>query len=237
MKKAIEELKLNDPIGKKLSLLGGDEKQTVVGISENFHFESFHHQVRALAICPLKDLTEGGYALVRIAETADLQDIIKATENIHNKYLPDIPYGYFFLDDAFDQQYKTEDRLSKVFFIFTGMAILVSCLGLFGLVTFTSQKRAQEIGIRKVLGASVGSIAWLLSKDYLKVFLYANVLSLPFVWIGISNWLQEFAYQVSPEWWMFALAGTIAVLVALLTISGQTIKAALANPVDALKSE
>ena len=150
---------------------------------------------------------------------------------------PHRPFLYTFLDDSFNQQYQADIRFGRLFSGFTGLAILIACLGLFGLTTYVTQQRVREIGIRKVLGASVANIVALVSKDFLGLVLLANILAWPLAWWAAGQWLQEFAYQVAVGWSVFALVGGAALLIAMLTISFQSVKAATANPVDALQQE
>jgi putative ABC transport system permease protein len=158
-------------------------------------------------------------------------------ETVWHKNLPAVPFEYAFLDAEVQKLYEAEIILSQIINAFTLMAILISCLGLFGLAAFSAEQRNKEIGIRKVLGASVSGIVGLLSKDFLKLVIIAMLIATPLAWWGMSKWLQDFAFKISISWWMFALAGLIAVFIALLTISSQAIKAAVANPVKSLKSE
>ena len=158
-------------------------------------------------------------------------------ETIWHKDFPSVPFEYAFLDAEVQKQYETEITLSQIINSFTLMAILISCLGLFGLAAFSAEQRNKEIGIRKVLGASVTGIVGLLSKDFLKLVIVAIVIATPLAWYGMNLWLQGFAYKVGISWWMFASAGMIAVFIALFTISFQAIKAALMNPVKSLKTE
>jgi putative ABC transport system permease protein len=146
-------------------------------------------------------------------------------------------FNYFFLDDEFNQQYRAEQRLGKLFILFSIFAIAIACLGLFGLASFTTEQRTKEIGIRKVLGASVTGITWLLSGDFLKLVLWSFAIAFPVSWWVMSRWLQDFAYRVSLSAWIFIVAGAGAIVIALLTVSVQAIKAALANPVNSLRSE
>ncbi|TAE32623.1 MAG: FtsX-like permease family protein [Cytophagales bacterium] len=153
------------------------------------------------------------------------------------EHLPEAAFTYTFVDDDHNEKFRSEERIGHLAGIFAGLAILISCLGLFGLATFTAEQRTKEIGVRKVLGASVGSIVTLLSKDFLKLVLIALMLASPLAWYAMNHWLQRFAYKVDMAWWMFALAGLLAVTIALLTVSFQTVKAALKNPVSSLRSE
>ena len=151
--------------------------------------------------------------------------------------MPGVPFSYGFLDEEVQKQYEAEIYLSKIINSFTLMAILISSLGLFGLAAFSAEQRNKEIGIRKVLGASVSGIVQLLSKDFVKLVLLAILLAVPIAWWAMNKWLQAFAYRISISWWMFALAGLLAILIALLTVSFHAIRAAIVNPVKTLRSE
>ena len=144
---------------------------------------------------------------------------------------------YFFADDAYNAQYKSETQFGKLFMCLAIIAILLSCLGLLGLSAFSTVQRTKEIGIRKVLGSSVSAIVRLLTKDFLKLILISFVIGVPIAWLGMNKWLQEFAYRINISWWIFALAGIFVIFIAFLTISFQAIKAAVANPVESLRSE
>ena len=148
-----------------------------------------------------------------------------------------MPFSYRFLDDSFNEMYNSEQRVGKIAMIFSILAIFIACLGLFGLATFIAEQRTKEIGIRKVLGASVNGIVQLLSKDFLKLVLIAFVIAVPISWWAMHRWLQDFAYRINISWWIFIIAGFLALVIALLTISFQAIKAAIANPVKSLKTE
>lgn len=179
----------------------------------------------------------GGYLSIRLKEGAELKESLIKLEDIYSKYEADTPFEYFFLDDAFDSLYKYHDRLADISGIFTGFAILISCLGLFGLSAFTTERRTKEIGIRKVLGASVGNIIALLSKDFLRLVLLSFLIAAPLASYLMQLWMQEFAYQVGIRIWIFMLSGGIALLIAFFTVSYQSIKAALTNPVNSLRNE
>ena len=154
------------------------------------------------------------------------------------KNLPSVPFEYTFLDNEVQKQYETEITLSRIINSFTLVAIIISCLGLFGLAAFSAEQRKKEIGIRKVLGSSVAGIVQLLSADFVKLVIISFIIATPLAWYAMSKWwLQGFAYRVTLSWWMFALAGVLALFIALITVSSQAIKAALSNPVKSLKSE
>ena len=148
-----------------------------------------------------------------------------------------MPFSYRFLDNAFNQMYDNERRVGKIAITFSVLAILIACLGLFGLATFIAEQRTKEIGIRKVLGASVNGIVQLLSKDFLRLVLISFVIATPVAWYFMNKWLQDFNYRVNIGWWVFALAGFIALIIALVTVSTQAIRAALANPINNLRTE
>ena len=148
-----------------------------------------------------------------------------------------MPFSYHFLDTAFNNVYRSEQRVAKIAITFSVLAILIACLGLFGLATYMAEQRTKEIGIRKVLGASVGSVVTMLSKDFLKLVTIAFCIAAPLAWWAMHNWLQDFAYRIDISWWIFGIAGVLALFIALFTISFQAIKAAVANPVKSLKKE
>jgi putative ABC transport system permease protein len=158
-------------------------------------------------------------------------------ESVWKKFLPEAPFQSTFIDENFNRLYTSEQKQSTLFTIFAGIAILIACLGLFGLSAFAITQRIKEIGIRKVLGANTSSIVQLLSKDFLKLVAIAAVIAFPIAWYAMHNWLNDFAYRTGIPWWIFAVAGLLAALVALLTISFQAVKAALANPVKSLRNE
>ncbi|MDE1191904.1 MAG: ABC transporter permease, partial [Arachidicoccus sp.] len=154
-----------------------------------------------------------------------------------NSMVPSQPFNYTFMDADFRNIYHAEQQTGRLFIVFAALAIFIACLGLYGLVTFAAEQRTKEIGVRKVLGASVGSIASLLSKDFAKLIVIAMLIAFPIAWWAMHRWLQTFAYKTSLSWWIFLSAGIIAIIIAFVTISRQAIKAARANPVKSLKTE
>jgi putative ABC transport system permease protein len=168
---------------------------------------------------------------------SELEETLAQLEQVHQRLNPAYPFDYQFLDQNFERQYRSETVIGKLANWFAFIAILISCLGLFGLAAFTAERRTKEIGIRKVLGASVGNIVGLLSKEFVRLVLIAFVITSPLAWYALRQWLQDYPYRIDLEWWMFALTGGAALLIALLTVSYQSIKAALGNPVKSLKSE
>ncbi len=226
----------NDPIGKIIYRnLGNQESKalTIVGVVKNFHFQSLRENIGALCFI-LGSSRNGMFFKINTANTPQLISQIEAK---WKQMAPEIPFSYRFLDDSFDEMYRTEQRIGKVALIFAFLTILIACLGLFGLVTYMAEQRIKEIGIRKVLGASVGSIVRLLSQDFIKLVLVSIVLSSPIAYYFMDKWLNDFAYRINIEWWIFAVAGLCAVLIAMLTVSYQAIRAALMNPVESLKTE
>ncbi len=167
----------------------------------------------------------------------DIQAVMAHIGETWKRYLPETPFEYSFLDERFDQLYKTEERQGSLFTVFACIAILIACLGLFGLASFAITQRIKEIGIRKVLGASTTGIVALLSGDFMKLVALAALIAFPVAAYAMHKWLQDFAYRIDIPWWIFVLAGVLAAIVALFTISLQAIRAALANPVNNLRSE
>jgi putative ABC transport system permease protein len=169
--------------------------------------------------------------------TNDAPKAIAAAERQFKQYNGAYPFGYAFLDDIFDNMYQSEQREGTLFTDFAAIAIFISCLGLLGLAAYTAQVRTREIGVRKVLGASVSGIVQLLAKDFIKLVVISILIASPLAWYFMHKWLQDFAYKITISWWVFALAGIMAIVIAFATISFQAIKAALANPVKSLRSE
>lgn len=163
--------------------------------------------------------------------------LVKKVEAKWNTIAPEMPFSYSFLDERFDEMYRAEQRVGKVAITFAILTVLIACLGLFGLVTYMAEQRTKEVGIRKVLGASVFSITTLLTKDFIKLVIIALLIASPAAYYLMNRWLQDFTYRIAIEWWVFAVAGIIAVAIAILTVSYQAVKSALMNPVKSLKTE
>ncbi len=230
---AIKELKIHQPyIGQRFTWKG--KQGQIIGIVKDFKYKSLHDKTGPLVA--FQNPNWYNTFMIRIAPNSASQ-AIAALQNTWKKILPGDPVEYNFLDDTFNELYKDDQRTSTLILVFAIIAVAISCLGLFGLASFTAERRAKEIGIRKVLGASVAGIADLLSKDFLKLVLIAFVIATPLTAVAMSKWLQAFAYRINISWWMFALAGLIAIGIALVTISFQAIKAAIANPVKSLRTE
>lgn len=230
---AVKVMGLKDPVGREINW--GRSKVRIVGVLKDFHFQSLHNAIRPL-IAYLGAREPQGSVVIRI-QAGKTPETLDAIERICKKLNPAVPFTYAFTDQEYARQYQSEQIVGKLAGYFAFLAIFISCLGLFGLATFTAEQRTREIGVRKVLGASVAGIVGLLSKDFLKLVLMAIVLASPVAWYIMKQWLQGFAYQIDIEWWMFALAGVVAVLIAVFTISFQSVKAAMMNPVRSLRSE
>lgn len=215
----------------------GDVKGHVIGVIKDFHFESMHQSIVPLVLIMLPPSFHYFNNLSIKFSGNNIAASLSHLEATWKKILPDIPYQYTFLDENFDKLYQAEQRQGNIFTIFSCIAIFIACLGLFGLSAFAISQRIKEIGIRKVLGADVSTIVALLSRDFLKLVIISAVIAFPVAWYFMNKWLQDFAYRVDMPWWIFILAGIAAGCIALLTISFQAIKAAIANPVRSLRTE
>jgi putative ABC transport system permease protein len=226
-----------NPIGQKIytsiDSKGATAALTIIGVVKNFNFETLHQDVGPLCF----RLGGGGGSGIFKVNTADIKNLIASVQNKWKTLAQGLPFSYRFLNESFDEMYRAEQRAGKIALIFSVLAIFIACLGLFGLATFIAEQRTKEIGIRKVLGASVKGIVQMLSKDFIKLVAIAFVFAVPLAWWAMHTWLQDFAYRISIEWWIFAFAGIMAIIIALLTISFQAIKAAVANPVKSLRTE
>lgn len=208
----------------------------IIGVLKDFHFENLHQPIGAFAF-ELSREPYYNYLIAHAHSGADLPGLMRSIEKIWQRLVPGEPFEYTFLDEDFQKNYKTDRQMAGLIGSFTGIAILISCLGLFGLAAFAAERRTKEIGIRKVLGASVAGITGLLAKDFLKLVAIAILIASPLAWWGLNKWLQDFEYGIRIQWWMFAVAGILALAVAFLTVAGQAMKAALTNPVKSLRSE
>lgn len=228
-----------DAINKKLVFDGFDGQSIeIVGVAKNYHQVSPKSSLQPVIFNPVNasDINLTKYFSLKI----DGRNINQTIERVKNKWeeiFPNQPFEYNFLDEVFNSQYKADQQFGEVFGLFTFLAIVISCLGLFGLASFTNLQRTKEIGIRKVVGASLQNIIFMLVKDFTKWVLLANLIAWPVAYYLMNNWLQDFAYRIEISWWIFVLAGGIALMIALITVSFQAIKAATANPVESLKYE
>jgi len=230
--------KTGDAVGKKIQFDFGDYHMAlqIVGVVKNFNFESLHNEIKPYGFTTGIFANRYGYVIASL-QSNDYSRLITDIEKIWVKLNPATPFVYSFLDQDFQRNYEKEQRTSTVIVYFTFIAILIACLGLFGLAAFSAEQRTKEVGIRKVLGASVADVAALLSKDFVRLVILAIVIASPLGWWVMNNWLKEFAYRINISWWMFALAGSIAIAIAILTVSFQAIKAAIDNPVKSLRTE
>ncbi|KAA0992429.1 ABC transporter permease [Dyadobacter aurulentus] len=224
-------MNVNNAVGKSITF--SESRGTIVGVVKNFHFKSLQYAVEPLI---LRLNRWGGVVIVRTQGGTNEATITKLGE-INRQLNPAYPFTYGFLDKDLDNLYRSEQQMGNIFNLFAGLAIFISCLGLYGLSAFMAEQRKKEIGVRKVLGATVAGVVTLLSRDFLKLIAIAIVLASPIAWYAMDRWLADFAYQTTIDWWIFALAGLTAAAIALLTVSFQSIKAALMNPVKSLQSE
>jgi putative ABC transport system permease protein len=242
---AVQKLGLGTPekaIGQRLNwnewepadTLDPVKRGKVIGVVKDFHVKSLHEQLSTTVLQIYPQVLEKMAVKVKVADLPNTIAHIKAT---WNKFSPDYPLDYKFLDENFAAMYTSEDKLSTLLWIFTIMAIFIGCMGLFGLAAFSAEQRIKEIGIRKVLGASVLSITAMLSKTFIKPVLIASLIAFPIAWWAMNNWLQDFEYRVNISWWVFLIAGFAALLIALITVSFQSIKAATTNPIKNLRTE
>jgi putative ABC transport system permease protein len=205
----------------------------VIGVIKDFHYESLREDIGALGL--FMNRSTGSMAIK--LKTDDFASVIASIENIWTKQAPGQPFNYRFMDDAFDTSYKEERRLGSIFIIFTSLSIFIACLGLFGLAAFNAQNRTKEIGVRKVLGASVSQITIGLTTDFLKLVAIATLIALPLGWYIMNIWLEDFSYRIQIGWGILGFSALLVISIAIITVSYQSIKAALANPVKSLKTE
>lgn len=223
---------MKEPVGKEITFWRG--KGRIVGLMKDFHINSLHQAISPLIL--MYNPIDNNELLVK-TRAGQTEQAIADLERLTKQFNPNYPFTYHFVDEAYDQLYKAEQQLNALVNYFGVLAILISCLGLFGLAAFTAEQRTKEIGVRKVLGASVAHIVGLLSKDFLRLILIALVLATPVAWWAVDKWLRTFEYRQELSWWIIAVAGVLATTIALLTVSLQSIKAALMNPVKSLRTE
>jgi len=230
--KAIEIMGINDPIGKTFQLWG--EQRQIVGILKDFHNQSLYESIQPAIF--LLEPNNAGMMFVKL-KAGKTEEALFALGSVFKKQLPDIPLHYDFVEEQFAENYKSETLTSTLTYYFAFISILISCLGLFGLATFMTKQRTKEIGIRKVLGASVGGITTLISVDFLKLVGLAIIIASPLAYYLMNDWLEGFAYRINLTWWIFFIAGLLTILIAFATIGFQAAKAALVNPVKSLRTE
>ena len=229
----------DEPVGKKLYTFFQDGfgntliSREVIGVVKNFHFESMKEDIGPLCF----RLADNSWATAFKVNTTEIKQLVSTIENKWKAMAPGMPFSYQFMDESFDNMYRVEQRTGKLGLTLAVIAILIACLGLFGLATYTAEQRIKEIGVRKVLGATIGNIISMLSRDFMILVFIASALAIPLAWWAMNRWLEDFAYRINIGWWIFLAAAVIALLIALITVSSQAIKAALANPVKSLRTE
>lgn len=233
----VKMLGYDDPVGKNLYTGTGNGSETstltIIGVVKNFHYSSMRDDVGALGF----RYGRSGWDMAFKINTSESQQLVKQIEGKWKQLSTGMPFNYHFLDDSFNEMYQAEQRVGTIALIFAILTIFIACLGLFGLITYIAEQRTKEIGVRKVLGASLWSIVGLLSKDFLKLVGIAFLIAAPLAYYAMNTWLEDFAFRVEIPWWIFVAAGVATMLLAFLTVSFQSIKAALMNPVKSLKSE
>ncbi|MEI9945768.1 MAG: ABC transporter permease [Chitinophagaceae bacterium] len=234
-----KDLGWKEPVGKRIRFNYGDKEtgeRVVVGVVKDFHTFSLQHKVEPMVMMmpPVASMGDNLYIKINTAKTADALAYI---EKVYKQFDKNNPAEFNFLDQNFARQYAAEQRQEQLSLIFTVLAVLIACLGLFGLAAFTAQQRVKELGIRKLLGASVLSLTMMLSKSYISLVVIAICIATPIAWFAMNKWLQGFAYRTTASWWVFAAAGLLSILIALMTVSFQAIKAAIANPIKSLRTE
>jgi putative ABC transport system permease protein len=227
-----------DPIGKKIYTFEGNMpgkaiNYTIVGVVKNFNFESLRQNIGPLCFL----IGDNSWSTAFKVSTTNVTGLVKNIESKWKAMVPGMPFSYQFLDESFDNMYRAEQRVGKIALSFAILTILIACLGLFGLATYMAEQRTKEIGVRKVLGASVANLVSMLSKDFLKLVLLSALLAFPIAWFVMHKWLEDFAFRIDISWWVFVIAGFAALMIAVLTVSFQAIKAAVANPVKSLRTE
>jgi putative ABC transport system permease protein len=231
---AVQQLGYTSPaqaIGKRFEQF--QRTGVIIGVVKDFHLRSLQDPIRPMTMrveryCDLITATIDGH---RVSET------LAAVETKWKQFLPSRPFSYFFLDEYFDRQYRSEQHFGRLFLNFAVLAIFISCLGLMGLAAYSTVQRTKEIGVRKVVGASIGNIVYLLSREFLLLVGWAFLVAAPLSWLFVHGWLSGFAYRIGSYWWIFLLAGVSALAIALATVSFQAIKAALVNPINSLRTE
>ena len=225
----------SDIIGKQIIDVSNPEfRPTVIGVIKDFHHKSLKLRINPtiLAVRPQ------AFAFIATRITPhNVSSTLSHLETIWKEQFPDREFNYYFVDDNYRQRYPEEDKMQDIYLTFGFLAIFIACLGLYGLASFSTEQRAKEIGIRKVLGATVPNIAFTLSKDFIKLVLLANIIAWPIGFYVMNNWLDNFAYRIGIEWWVFLAAGLIAQIIALMTVSHQALKSALTNPAETLQYE
>jgi len=230
---AMKQMKMENPLGQPLSFWGNSG--TIVGVVKDFHFSSLKESIFPLIIRS-EGYSEFNTAFIKY-NTDNVQQTLASLESLHAKLNPAFPFEYKFMDNEYNKLYKSESTFYKLSTFFSLFAILISCLGLFGLVMFTAEQRTKEIGIRKVVGASVFAITSLITRDFIKLILLGIAIGVPIAWYFMNKWLINYEYRIDMPWWAFVTTGSLIIGIALLTISYESIKVALVNPIKSLKTE
>ena len=231
---AVKKLGLIDPVGQSVYSVAYDRDLPILGVFQDYHHQSLHEEIAPQVLVNYWPWLD--YLSIKI-KNENLPETLAHLEKTWQQFLPDRPFEFYFVDEQLNQLYQEDQKVGQLVGLFAGLAIVVACLGLFGLAAFTAEQRTKEIGVRKVLGASVRSIVLLLSKEFAYLVLIANLIAWPVAYFAVGDWLQNFAYRVDIAWWVFALAGLSALLIAWSTVAYQAIRAALANPIEALRYE
>jgi putative ABC transport system permease protein len=227
-----------DPIGKKIYTLVNTTSNDVIayeiiGVVKNFNYESLRQRIGPLAFA----LNNSTWATAFRVKPENSQAVVSAISSKWKSLSTGTPFNYHFLDESFNNMYRAEQQVGRVAIAFAVLAVIIACLGLFGLATYIAEQRTKEIGVRKVLGATVQNIVMMLSRDFLMLIIIASLIAFPIAWWAMYKWLQDFEYRIGVGWWIFILSGFIAILVALFTISFQAVRAAVSNPVKSLRTE
>jgi len=237
---AVKSLGISDALQKRLIMPGDDPEKkqylNIIGVIKDFHTTSLHENIRPMALILESKLDGLDYLSIRI-QPGNIEQALETIKSAWEKILPEQPLEYSFFDESFEEEYKTELRTSEVFTSFAVLAVVIASLGLFGLASFTTERRTKEIGVRKALGASIVNIIFLLTKDFSRWVIIANLIAWPLAWYAMNKWLENFAYKIDMELWIFILSGLITLSVAVLTVCFQAVKAAAANPIKALRYE
>ena len=232
---AVQQMNFRAPenaLQKKIT--AGGDTMTIIGVLSNFHQQGLQKAIDPM--CFILRPNSSGFYSIKL-ESSDVHQTIASIRSSWSKFFPNDPFDYFFLDENFNQQYASNELFGKVFGLFAFLAILIACFGLMGLTAYSVAQRTKEIGVRKVLGASVQNILMMVSKDFLRLILIAVVIAIPLAWLVMQQWLNDFAYRINSQWWVFGVAGIIALVIAIITISLQALRAAIANPVKSLRTE
>jgi putative ABC transport system permease protein len=230
---AMNKMKMENPLGQKLSFWGNSG--TIVGVVKDFHFGSLKESIFPMII------RSEGYSEFNIAfikyKQGNEKRTLSALESLHTNINPDFPFEYRFVDEEYNKLYKSESIFYKLSTYFSFLAILISCLGLFGLVIFNAESKTKEIGVRKVLGASVLNITTLITRDFLKLILFGVAIGTPISWYFMTKWLADYEYRINMPWWVFIITAVLIISISILTVSFESIKAAIVNPIKSLKTE